>query len=383
MTKILYVHHGKGIGGAPLSLLYTIRGVRDEFTPEVLFIHHGEIVKKFQREGIKCDVDSSILDLSHTEVSNYSILNPMFWFRLFYQPISFAKFYLMCQKSNADVVHLNTSSLVTLAIAAKLAGKKVVMHIREPLAGGLLGLRQIMLRNLIDWFTDAIIPISQYDASKLKSSTKIKVVHNFVDFEVFDKDKKCTSYKHLQKGPVILHLGGISSLKGTHVLIKSLKFVKKQIKHFTCIVAGEDKDRTGFLKREMKKEIDANNLSENVIFMPSVLDPHELIACADVIVFPSTKPHFARPIIEASAMGKPVVASDLGGPRELVVNGKTGFLVKSNDAAALGNAIANILSDKHLAMVMGKNGNELAWKKFELGKNIAEIKKTYRQLVKR
>ncbi len=380
-NKILYVHHGKGIGGAPLSLLYTIKGIKNKFKPEVLFIHSGEIVKKFEKEEIKCYVDETLLDLSHTEVSSYSWFSPMFWFRLFYQPISLIKFYLFVIKNDAKIVHLNTSSLITFAIAAKLAGKKVVMHVREPLAFGTIGVRQRILKELIYQFTDAVIPISEYDASKLKPASNITIVHNFVDFEYFDKNKKCSKYNNLKREKMVLHLGGISTIKGTEVLIKSLKFVKKKIKDFTCVIAGVDKDKTGFIKWKMQKEIQDNLLENNVVFLPPILDPPELIACSDVVVFPSTKPHFARPIIEASAMAKPVVASNLGGPNELVINGKTGFLVSPNNPQKLGEAIAEILSNKKLAVSMGKNGYELAWKKFELKKNTEKIKQVYAKLL--
>ncbi len=381
---ILYVHHGKGIGGAPLSLLYTIQGVRNEYNTEVLFIHGGEIVQRYKKQGIKTYVDESMVDLSHTEVSSYSLLNPVFWLRLFLQPITFFKFYNFVKKINPNIVHLNTSSLITFALAAKTAGKKVVLHVREPLASGSIGLRKAILRELIYRFADAVIPISQHDASKLKPSRKITVVHNFVDFGYFDKNKKCSEYAKLKaKRKMILHLGGISPLKGTHTLIESLKYVEEKTSDFICVIAGTDKDRTGFYKWRLRREIEANKLGDKVKFLSPVLDVPELIACADVVVFPSTKPHFARPIIEASAMAKPVIASDLGGPRELVINGKTGFLVPPNDPKKLGEAIAKVLTKSKLAAQMGANGYAFALKKFEQGKNVACIKQVYHTLLTR
>lgn len=382
MPKVLYVHHGKGIGGAPMSLLYTILGVKDEFAPSVFFLHGGEVVKKFQKHGIATYVDNKVLDLSHTEVSNYSLFNPLFWIRLLYQPISLIRFYLFLRQNNAVIVHLNTSSLITLAAAAKLAGKKVVLHVREPIAAGSFGLRQAALRELIFRLADAVIPISDFDASRLKASEKIKVVHNFVDFDTFDKGKKCDAFKGLKgKRKMVLFLGGVSKLKGTHVLVESLKYVKRKFNNFVCVIAGEDKDRTGFMKWKMRKEIADNKLEGSVTFLGPVHDVPQLIACCDLLVFPSTKPHFARPIIEASAMAKPVIASDLGGPRELVLPGKTGLLVKAGDAASLGNAIAKILSNQPLSDKMGEAGYQFAFEKFEQTKNTRQIKRVYQQLL--
>ena len=82
-----------------------------------------------------------------------------------------------------------------------------------------------------------------------------------------------------------------------------------------------------------------------VRLLPFRPDPERLNAAADLVVFPSTLPHFARPVIEAGAMAVPVVASRLGGVEELVEDGMTGILVPPGDPAALGDAIARVLGE--------------------------------------
>jgi glycosyltransferase involved in cell wall biosynthesis len=82
-------------------------------------------------------------------------------------------------------------------------------------------------------------------------------------------------------------------------------------------------------------------------------------------------PHFARPIIEAAAMAKPAVASDLGGPRELVVDGETGLLVPSNDPDALADALAGLLGSPDRARELGEAAYRRALMMFDAAKNAA------------
>lgn len=381
----MFVHHGRGWGGAPLSLLYTAKALdRKRFDPRVLFIHRGKIIELYDKQGIKTYVDEKILDLGHTEVSSYLIISPMFWFRLFYQPLSAFFFYLFLKKTKPDLIHLNTSSLIACAIAAKLRGIPVVFHVREPLARGWFGVRQWFMKHLVNKFSDAIIAISEYDASRLVPSKKIKVVYNFVDFKTFDKSLKGDYYARkfgLKGKKIILMLGGISKLKGTHVLIEALKRVKEKIPQVKCVIAGPSKGFLGFYAWSVKRFVRQNGLQENVVFAGTVKDVPRLIAASDVVVFPSTRPHFARPVVEASAMAKPAVASKLGGCLEIIVNGKTGLLVKPGDLRALAEALIKILGNPASAAKMSSKGYGFAKKNFDAEKNVRQIMQVYDSLL--
>jgi glycosyltransferase involved in cell wall biosynthesis len=85
-------------------------------------------------------------------------------------------------------------------------------------------------------------------------------------------------------------------------------------------------------------------------------DVPQWIAACDVLVAPFTVPHFARPVVEAAAMAKPAIASDVEGMEELVVDGQTGMLVSVGDAKALADAINRLCADERLAASMGKAG---------------------------
>jgi glycosyltransferase involved in cell wall biosynthesis len=111
--------------------------------------------------------------------------------------------------------------------------------------------------------------------------------------------------------------------------------------------------------------------------LPFRADPERLMAAADLVVFPSTVPHFARPVIEAGAMARPVVASRLGGVEELVEDGRTGLLVPPRDPDALGDAIARVLLDPAMARRMGEAAHAAYLRRFAREPVMRQVMEVY------
>jgi glycosyltransferase involved in cell wall biosynthesis len=124
-----------------------------------------------------------------------------------------------------------------------------------------------------------------------------------------------------------------------------------------------------------------HHLEDVVRFAGVRRDVPEFIAALDVLVFPSTVPHFARPIIEAGAMARPVIGSNLDGVRELIVDGETGLLVPVNDPEALADAILKILNDPERGRAMGEAGYYQARAKFDAERNVLDILAVYDEVV--
>lgn len=394
--KILYIHHGSGIGGAPLSLLFLIRKLdRSKYDPIVLCLHESEAADLYRKEGIETFVEKGITDFSHTEQDWYKLSNPFpFLYRLFNFIPSIYKTYKFVKKISPDIVHLNSSTLSPSAIGSKLAGSKVVWHIREPLSNGYFGLRRYAIRKIIHKYSDKIIAICKNDADKLMPSDKIKVVYNFVDFKEFDRNISGTNFRREfdldENTKAVGMLGGVLRIKGTFEFLKSLKKVKENIKNVKYFVIGSYPSEVKGIKKitstdnynyfkEIKSFLRREGLEEDVIFTGVRLDIPEVIAGLDLIVFPSIVPHFARPIIEAGAMAKPVVASNLEGPQELIEDGETGILVDINDPDNLARAIIEILSNEETAKKMGEAGYKRAREMFNADVNVKEIIEVYEE----
>ena len=402
MKRILYIHHGGAIGGAPLSLLYLIENLdRERFKPVVLISLDGPAADLFRNADIETHVAPDFTDFSHTELVWYG--GALLWqlpgkVTRFWPSIRATRRHL--RQLKPDLVHVNSSTLAAPARAAWREGIPVVWHIREPLARGYVGLRRFWLRRHIDHDADRIIAISKNDAARLIPSDRIRIIYNFVDFEKFDRSiNPTTAREHMNLTPsqhVVTMLGGCSSPKGTLPFVRALSRVRQALPNVRFLIVGP-KPRIGasdpiraigarifqadaYDRAVMRTASDAIGKG-HVRFTGVRQDIPQVLAASDLVVFPSVVPHFARPIVEAAAMAKPVVASNLGGPRELVDDGVTGLLVSPNDVEKLANAIISILNDAQRANSMGAAGFKRARKLFDAQKNAAQTFAVYDELL--
>ena len=390
------MHHGSGIGGAPLSLLYLIEKLdKEKYDPLVLCVSNGPHVDLFRQNGIPVIIDKSLEIFDHSEVGWRELSK---FYVTIWETINLIPTYFKAKKIfktiHPDIIHLNTSCLFMFAKAAKAlkADIKVVSHIREPIAEGYFGIRKKFVQKMNHKYVDAFIPIDNYSASTLiQNDAYIKVVYNFVDFTKFDINLKSNilrdQYNLSNEDKLVILLGGVTQIKGTREFIKAAKNILKNKRDYYFFIIGRypEEKKIKSIKDVMKfpirkiagldkywKEVlkETDNMTHtNIIFTGVRMDIPECIASSDLLVFPSTVPHFGRPLIEASAMGKPVVGSNLGGPNELIEDGETGLLVPTKNPKALADAIQKICENPELAGKMGAMGYKLAKERFDAEKN--------------
>jgi len=166
---------------------------------------------------------------------------------------------------------------------------------------------------------------------------------------------------------VIGFIGRIVREKGIIELINAFQNVLKEVKKTHLIIIGDslESDRDLNAKGEVQDLIDNFNLRENIRFTGYRNNINELLEAVDVFALPSYREGMPRSIIEAMAMGKPVVATNIRGCREEVVDGKTGYLVPVKNVEKLALAILNILQDEQVAHKMGREGRIRVEKLFD------------------
>jgi starch synthase len=195
---------------------------------------------------------------------------------------------------------------------------------------------------------------------KIKSSA-IRTVYNGVDERAFRLlDSPQSLCPKLDDKRVILYVGHFGTRKGVRYAIRAMKDVKKEVTnaHLLCIGGvprwlGQT-DHLGMLKRE----VEANDLSEHVTLMDAV--PNGKLAnaysSAALLVFPSYNEACPKVVLEAMSCSKPVIATNGGGIPELVEDGKTGRLVGYGAVRDLATAITELLLDEHKSREMGRAG---------------------------
>ncbi|MCD6298048.1 MAG: glycosyltransferase family 4 protein [Deltaproteobacteria bacterium] len=409
MYNILYLSHSSSFaGGSVLSLIYLLQMLdKTRYKPSVASISNiPEFFEVLETKGIKGFHWPGIGILPHTTGGWYPLYSPIGWLGL-------ARSLRRLRKSIRateelvhsvcpDIVHLNSAVLSPSAIGVKKAGVKLVWHIRESVVQGHLGLRKQWLSQKVTELADEAIFISEYDRQILAPKGKGVVIPNFVDFKRFDRDMNPVVIRSELSIPidakVILFFGGMSRLKGAHVLLSALDIAAKNCRNLWAIFAGAIRPKSqSFIARvgrvvlpvigkpterqDFYRKLGRNRLRDRIVLLPFRHDPERLLAGSDLVVFPSTEPHFARPVIEAGAMAKPVVASKIGGVEELVEDGRTGFLVPPNEPNALADAIVRLIGDKWLAANMGEAGYKRALANYNADINAAKIMSIYERLL--
>ena len=182
----------------------------------------------------------------------------------------------------------------------------------------------------------------------------------------------------------ILLPGRLTRWKGQEMFIESLSLLKTKYnkENFQAIILGSHQGRNVYYKKLLSM-VEKNRLSKNVIFLSYFKELPVVYYVADVIVSSSIEPEaFGRVAVEAQSMEKPILASDLGGSKETVIDGKSGFLFKNNNTNSLAEHLNSIIEmDKSKLQSIGNEGRKNVLKKFDVEKMCHSTFAEYQKLI--
>lgn len=402
MRKILFIHHGTAFGGAPLSLLYTALGLQKtgSFQAVVALVYPSDELRKlYGANGIET-IDAPDINIwHHSTVAYQPIYSPHTWKHLanvFWNWKKTKKATLkLVEQAKADIVHLNSMPLSASAEALIENKIRFVWHVREP-AKPSFGIRYKIIQRLLVK-ANALIFISNADKKSWlkRASQRGNVIHNFIDFNTFNGSiYPITSVgsTSLLNRRVILYVGGNNPVKGVFVLLEAIKRLSRVYPDLLVLMPGskteikKNKNLVEILKKDIlrndnnynvERRIKSLAIENNILQLPFDPDITKLFSSSEFLVFPSIYPHFARPIIEANAMSKPVIASKVAGMQELVIENETGYLVKPRDVDDLVQKCCYLLENRNLAVSMGAKGQKRAKENFSQESQINKIIKVY------
>jgi glycosyltransferase involved in cell wall biosynthesis len=201
---------------------------------------------------------------------------------------------------------------------------------------------------------------------------KIEVVPHFTD--------KNPKGKYIEpEADTILFVGRTDLLKGIRELVNALSLIKERPWKAYIIGTGDEPEKYIRLSQDL-------GLGERIIFLKNLdyeaID--EYYQKASMVVFPSMcAESFGLVGIEAMSFGRPVVAFDVGGPREWLVDGETGFLVKRGDIKGLADRILQLLKDGQLVRKMGQKGQERVEKYYRKEMHLKKLLTIYEEAAKK
>ena len=178
--------------------------------------------------------------------------------------------------------------------------------------------------------------------------------------------------------------GRLTKWKGQEVFIEALNLVNKALGYqsFYVVFLGSDQGRNVYSKK-VKRLAEQYRLTRQLRFIENCKNMPLAYKISDLIVSPSIEPEaFGRIAIEAQAMEKPIVASNIGGSNETVVDNKTGFLFESGNSEDLSKKIIKILnSDESTLKFIGIEGRKNIMKKFNVEKMCFSTYSEYKKLL--
>ena len=200
-------------------------------------------------------------------------------------------------------------------------------------------------------------------------AAKAQTVYNGVDSSAFSSQPDRQTVRQelgATQGPVLVTIGRLTDQKGHRYLLQALPRLLETWPQLCCVFVGE-----GELRDALHAMAIDLGVEQACRFVGVREDIADILAAADLFVLPSLSEGFPFVLLEALAMGRPVVASRVNGVPELIEDHKTGLLVPARDPQALAAAIREVLSDPTAALKMGADGRAVVRERFTVDRMVA------------
>lgn len=311
-----------------------------------------EMACELQKHGVKNFVASQggrmVYDLERAKVPHITL--PLKTKNPFKMYANSKKLEKIIKDNGINIVHARSRAPAWSAYwAAKRAGVHFMTTFHGTYGLGPLGIKK--LYNRVMTYGERVIAISTHIKQhilkhyKKTDESKIRLIFRCADINKFNPAavtqermiQKIKEYNIAEDKPVILLPGRITHWKGQHLLIEALHLMKH--KDYYCIIAGAEQGRTEYLNR-LKDLARKYNLQDRIGFFGIYSDAPALMMVSNIILSTAIEPEaFGRIAVEGQAMGKIVIASNIGGSLDNLKDGKTGRLFASNNAQSLADAI--------------------------------------------
>lgn len=364
--RILYIHGISEIGGSERDLLQLLRLIdRQQWEPYVV-----------------CPEGPLSREVEKLKVSVYPMRLPA-WRKLidvFSIPRAVWLLFKSMRDMKINLVHVNDYWWAPISyIACRMAGLPCIVHIRQEIEPRRV--REYWLRR-----PQKLVAVSNRIRDVAIESgvdpTRIMVIYSGIDVALTSnpaEDKRVRDDYHLSdRQPVIGTVANLFPRKGHEYLLQALIEVRKKLPDIHCLIIGEGDNRYRAMLLEM---IQTHGLTRVVTLAGFQEDMMAHIAAMDVFVLPSVMEGFGIVLLEAMAMGRPIVATAVGGIPEVIEDHVTGVLVPPRDPKALAQKILYLLENPQVAEKLGHAGRARVVERFSLQQMISHFHRLYGELV--
>jgi len=348
--NILYVITKLELGGAQKQLLSLVRGLdKERFNPYILTAYDGLLV-------------DAAKDIPGLKLIRCRFLERPI--RLIKDILALFFIYGFIKNNNIDIVHTHSSKAGILGrLAAKASGVRTIIHTVHGWSfhdyqSGITYYFYLFLEKLCAYFSSAIVVVSQWDKRQAARQLagrqdRYKLIRYTINYEEFrNKTEASQARKEFGLSEADLVIGMVACFKPQKSPLDFIKLagaIKKDFPNAKFILVGD-----GILRKKVCALINKLNLKEQIILTGWRNDIASILSCLDVFVLTSLWEGLPIAVLEAMAAGLPVVATDTGGISEVVLHGKTGYLVKPRDVQALQDRLSELLMKPYLRKEFAK-----------------------------
>ena len=299
---------------------------------------------------------------------------------------------------NIDIIHARSRAPAwSCFLASKITRKKFVTTFH-----GTYNFKSKIKKfyNSVMLRSDLVIAGSNFIFSHIKenykeylnNSKKFLVIFRGINIDYFDasttltedEDKLFKSWKLEVEKKTILLPGRITEWKGHEMFIEAMNKINIQLGHksFKAVILGSDQGRDLY-KKKLIRLVEQYRMNDQIKFVDHCENMPLAYKISDLIVSTSIEPEaFGRIAVEAQSMEKPIIASNLGGSKETIVNNKTGILFDAGDSDDLSKKIIEFFNfDKSTIEQMGKEGRKNVSAKFNVEKMCFSTYSEYKKLI--
>jgi glycosyltransferase involved in cell wall biosynthesis len=363
--NVLFLQSSSELYGSGKIILQVLRLYRNEgFNPVVLLTNSGPLQAILELEGFSVYVQNLGI-LRRKYVNPAGLLNRLSKNLKAYRFLS-----KMDQRYQFELVYSNTLAVIVGAYWAKRRQIPHIWHIHEILLSPKPLVK--MLSSLLDQSTPNPIAVSQAVADHwqpLLKKSKVQVIHNGIPYDAFLENYPIAKKElGLPAGQIIIGMiGRINPGKGQLFFLKMAQYLSEKYPHTHFLLVGDPFPGYEPILEEIRKEIREKSLETRVTYLGFREDIPKVMAALDVFVLPSILPDsFPTVILEAMAAGKPVVATRSGGASEMVVEGKTGYLIPIENIEKGIEALEKLIQDTELRQRFGEAGKKRVLSEFSL-----------------
>jgi glycosyltransferase involved in cell wall biosynthesis len=402
--RVLFLDHSSHAAGAAMSLRYFAAGLaeRGHDVHVAMLWPSPELDSFYESAGLALHPLRGFPTIPHTTAGWLRLSNPRS-FRAVYQilrryPKAAAGLRSLVERLKPDIVHLNSATLLPAAVALRKSPVPTVWHVREspPFDGH--GMRTRWVANTMQTTAKETIFISEHDKAMWSRGQFGTVVYCCTPTGGGNPRHSPAELRAAlglrPEHRVILFVGGFQEIKGFQVLCRAFEAMSDRVPDARLVIIGANvpppfSSLAAFARRwgpyvgfhsyhdRCQQLLQSRILQERCLVRPLVPNVADYLAICEFLVFPSVRPHFARPVIEAALAGKPAVASRFGGIAEVVSPGDGAVLVPPGDAPALAAAMEQMLLDPTTTRCMGDRARAFAGDKFSVADHVDAVQRVY------